>query len=514
MSKNLSIMKFKFKYIGIVIAVFAFTSCGDLVVEPKGTALEENYYKNRDEAYAGLVAVYDVLGFTQGFVSKVGSLNSASDDHYAGGGGPTDMNDFQVWSNYTLDPSVGPQSALWKKGYSGAFRANVLLSKLPDVPMDEAEKSRFAAEAKLLRAYFYFDLVRLFENIPLITEPVAASDMFSVLQVEPSLVYEQIEKDITEALPDLPKIVTGDERARVTQGVAHALLGKVYLYQEKWADAASELAIVNGTPGALNAEFGYKLVDDFGDLFRTDNEFNSESIFEISYTNASAGIWDCGDCTDGNLLAVMAGPRGFERTADGEAAGIPNYVSGWSFFTITPSLVDAMEGDPRYPYTIANIQEWEDAGLVNYTPGYMDTGYFLEKFAGKAEDKWSGAGNWELNYPHNIYEIRLADTYLLEAEALVNAGGDLGRAQALLDAVRDRVGLGTVPVTLDNIFNERRLELAGEGHRWFDLVRTGRAASALAFKGFQPGKHEVLPIPLAELNNTQLKQNLEYGGSL
>lgn len=509
-------MNFKFKYIGVLAAVFAFTSCGDdfLNVEPKGTALEENYYRNRDEAYNGLVAVYDVLGFTQGFVSKVGSLNSASDDHFAGGGGPTDMNAFQVWSNYSLDPSVGPQDALWKRSYSGIFRANVLLSKLPDVDMDEGEKARFTAEAKVLRAYFHFDAVRLFKNVPLFTEPVAASDMFNVVQASPADVYKQIETDIKEAMDALPKMVSGPERARLTEGAAHALLGKVYLYQEKWADAASELAIVNGTPGVLNAEYGYKLVDDFGDLFKVSNEFNSESIFEISYTNASGGVWDCGDCTDGNLLAVMAGPRGFERTAAGEAAGIPNYVSGWSFFTITPSLIDAMEGDPRYPHTIADMQEWEDEGLVSYTPGFMDTGYFLEKFAAKQEDKSTGAGNWELNYPHNIYEIRLADTYLMEAEALVRGSGDAGRAQDLLDAVRARVGLTSVPATFENIFNERRLELAGEGHRWFDLVRTGKAAAALAFKGFQAGKHEVLPIPLLELANTKIQQNKEYGGTL
>jgi hypothetical protein len=102
----------------------------------------------------------------------------------------------------------------------------------------------------------------------------------------------------------------------------------------------------------------------------------------------------------------------------------------------------------------------------------------------------------------------------MEAEALVRGSGDLGRAQELLDAVRGRVGLASVPATFDNILNERRLELAGEGHRWFDLVRTGRAAAALAFKGFQAGKHEVLPIPLNELTNTKIQQNIEYGGTL
>src|SRR5690606_10876012 len=113
----------------------------------------------------------------------------------------------------------------------------------------------------------------------------------------------------------------------------------------------------------------------------------------------------------------------------------------------------------------------------------------------------------------NVYEIRLADSYLLEAEALVRGGGNTSRAQALLDAVRARVGLASVPVTIDTILEERRLELAGEGHRWFDLIRNGRAAEALASKGFIAGKHEILPIPLLELDNTLMEQNQEYGGT-
>ncbi|HXB92036.1 MAG TPA: RagB/SusD family nutrient uptake outer membrane protein, partial [Puia sp.] len=107
-------------------------------------------------------------------------------------------------------------------------------------------------------------------------------------------------------------------------------------------------------------------------------------------------------------------------------------------------------------------------------------------------------------------DIRLADTYLMEAEALVRGGGDMSKAQFYLDQVRARVGLPSVPVSLNNIYNERRLELATEGHRFFDLVRTGQAATVLASKGFQANKNEILPIPLQELNNTKLVQNPGY----
>ena len=115
-----------------------------------------------------------------------------------------------------------------------------------------------------------------------------------------------------------------------------------------------------------------------------------------------------------------------------------------------------------------------------------------------------------MNYQQDDYIIRLADTYLMEAEALVQGGGDIARAATLLNAVRARVGLAPIAATLDNIYNERRLELATEGHRWFDLVRTGQAPTVLAFKGFKANKNEVLPIPLFELNNTKLVQNPGY----
>jgi starch-binding outer membrane protein, SusD/RagB family len=445
----------------------------------------------------------------------VGAMNSASDDHYAGGGGPNDISDFQVISNYTLTPATGPQGELWRKGFSGIFRANVILSKLPEVPMDENLKKRYAAEAKFLRAHFYFDLVRLFRNVPLFTSPVSTSEMYNVVQASPEEVYKQIEQDLKEAMaePNLPnQVPVATEGGRATQGAVHALLGKVYLYQQKWNEAAAELAEVNGaTPGQPNAKYGYQLLSNFGDLWKSTaaTKFNRESVFEVGFTSMSGGTWDCVACTEGNVLNIMTGPRGYTV----KAAGAPDYVSGWSFLVVTPDLFNAIHNDPRYRYTIANLDSLEKAGAVSYEKGYMNTGYFLEKFAGRVSNRSTGAGNAELNFPQNLYEIRLADTYLMEAEALVKGGGNQSRAQQLLDAVRARVGLGSVPATFENIFQERRLELAGEGHRWFDLVRTGQAATVLASRGFVAGKHEILPIPLLELENTRLEQSKEWGGT-
>src|SRR5690606_629430 len=172
----------------------------------------------------------------------------------------------------------------------------------------------------------------------------------------------------------------------------------------------------------------------FGDLFEVDNKFNSESILEISFTNTSVGDWGCIDCTEGNVLNIMVGPRSYSPGAGG-----PDYVAGWGFLPLTNDLVDLLEGDPRYPYTVIDMAQLAAEGNGSYAPGYMDTGYFLEKFAGRESDRWTGAGSFELNFPQNMYDIRLADTYLLEAEALVRGGGNAGRAAALLNAVRARV---------------------------------------------------------------------------
>jgi hypothetical protein len=477
-----------------------------ITIQPKGQFLTQNYYQDRAQAYTGLVAAYDVMRKNAGgFENMITMMNAGSDDNYAGGGGATDGAGIQGFSNYTLNANIIPRS-FWSDHYQGVFRANILLQKLPGTTMDAAEKARFTAESKALRATYYFNLVRMFKNIPLLLTPLGASEIYDVTQSTPAAVYTQIEKDLNDAIPNLPSALNmPTEAGRFTKVGAQAMLGKVYLYDNKKTEAAAILAQVNGTPGQPN-QYGNKLLPRFSDLWVFTNKFNSESLLEATHTNQSNADWGFwgSSADEGNSASQMVGPRSYQKVGP-NAPDI--YPSGWSFNVWTQDFYDLIKTDPRFSATVLDVKALAAAGEARYIEGYQNTGYFLRKFIPLRSDIRTGGGAVELNFQQNDYIIRLADTYLLEAEAL---GGTGARAQALLDAVRARAGVPSVPVTMDAIKTERRLELAGEGHRFFDLVRWGDAPAKLASRGFVAGKNEVFPIPAQELQGTKLVQNPGY----
>lgn len=501
--------KINIKYsVAVLLASLTIASCDEfLEVPPKGAFLTQNYYADRDQAYGALIGVYDAIRKnTGGFENMLALMNAGSDDHVAGGGSASDGLQLHVFDDFTVTPDNVAES-YWSEHYQGIFRANTLLSKIEAVPMDEAEKARFVAETKALRALYYFNLVRLFRNIPLLLEPLNATNLYEPTQADPEAVYDQIETDLLQAMEDLPPTVSGSENGRLTKGGAQALLGKVYLYRGKNADAAAQLAEVNGTPGGTSV-YGYKLLSNFSDLWVFDNKFNSEAIIECTHSNQSRNDWDFwGSGRDeGNTLNVMVGIRSYSKL--NPASSAPDVMpGGWSFSTFTQDFYDFIKDDPRFDATVFDIASYEEAGDVSYVHGDEDLGYYLNKFMPRPSDISTLGGAQDLNFQQDSYIIRLADTYLMEAEAL-GATGE--RAQALLDAVRARVGLSSVPVSMEAIKAERRLELAGEGHRFFDLVRWGDAATVLASDGFVAGKNEVLPIPSREINGTKLTQNPGY----
>ncbi|MEZ2335064.1 RagB/SusD family nutrient uptake outer membrane protein [Mucilaginibacter sp. RCC_168] len=497
----------KSKYIiytgAILLGVGALASCKKSFLEltPQGQFLQSNYYANPAEALTAVVAAYDPLvtetgGIDNTYSSPLGALNAASDDCYAGGGSSSDVPAWQAINNYTLSPTVGPQNQFWAINFQGVNRADVLLEQLPKVPGLSADLlKRYTAEGQFLRAHYYFDLVRLFKNVPLILTTLNISNVYQQPQAPTEAVYAQIEKDLLAAIDGLPVTIIPSENGRVSQGAAKALLGKVYLYEKKWSDAARLL-------NDVNTNYSYKLLPNYGDIFSTKNKFNSESIFELVHSGTQSYTWSNWDQFKSNVYVQMVGPRSY--------TGPIYYSGGYGFSPVTTQLADAMKGDPRYGYTIVNIDSLTKATKTSYAPSYQNTGYFIQKYAPINANKVT-TGITELNWPNDYIEIRLADTYLMEAEADLNGGGSTARAQTLLDAVRSRVGLPSVAATLQNVYTERRLELATEGHRWFDLVRWGQAPTALSFKGFKAGVNEILPIPLNETTNgSQVKQNPGY----
>jgi len=505
----------------IMLGAAVITSCSDsfLNVEPKGQSLESNYYSSPDDAYAALVAAYSPLTYANTFDNDYIMENSASDDCYTGGGGPSDGAGWQCLNDMTQLTPAQVSAGVWNVNFVGVKQSNLLLSKIDGVPgLSDADKTRYTAEVKFLRALYYFKLVKWYGNVPLFTTPQTTDEIYVATQATSSEVYAQIEKDLTEAIPDLPETVVSDENGRATQGAAKALLGKTYLYEKKWVAAASSLKDVNGTPGGTS-KYGYHLLGNYGDIFNPDNSFSTESIFEIQKTGSQKLTWGNYPNLYGNMYDLEVGPRGYSLKGDRKSA--PDLVSGWSFNPITPDLHDAMvvggKYDPRYKYTIINLDSLVAAGQCSYDKNacYAATGYIIAKHA-PLKKYTSSAGESGLNFRQDILLIRLSDTYLMEAEALVMANTDLSRAQALLDAVRARVGLPSVPVTMNAIKHERRMEFATEGVRYFDLVRWGDAPTVLNnmkngfSKHFTAGKNEVIPIPLAELTNTKMVQNPGY----
>jgi len=503
-------MKKLIQIISLSFAIMLVSSCGKdwLDLDPKGTTLETNFYQNEDEIFEALVATYDILqwGGTDGWTMKVGLLNAASDDCYAGGSDASDQPNWVAFDNFTIDPFLGPQSGLWRKGFIGIYRANLVLEKLETVEdLGEEFKARTSAEAKFLRAYYYFDLMRFFGNIPLIDGVLATDEIYTQTQADPAAVYALIESDLNDARNtfELPETLPSSELGRVTKGAANALLGKVILFQNNESRMAEAAMIFEEV---INSGI-YDLEQDFGDIFANDNEFGIESVFEINHSGNQQGDYGNfgnGD-TEGNYDVQFFGMRDYVG---------PLYAGGWSFCPITEDLVALMQNDPRFQHTIINATALQQQG-ASYTAAYQDTGYFIRKYAG-LQDDLALSGEAALNWGNNVRDIRLADVYLMAAEALARSGGDM-QARSYLNRVRTRVGLQPVGGIsgndlLEAIYRERRLELATEGHRFFDLVRTGKAGAALGDQGFTVGKNEVLPIPQTEIDITEgnLIQNSGY----
>lgn len=490
-------MKSILKFI-LFLTLISFAGCSDdfVEVEPAGSNAED-FFNNQQEYEAALIGAYDLLQAT--FWNVLTDV-IASDD-YAAGGDPFnyDQPTLQNIDQMIHTPSDENQLRdIWGLMYAGMNRANYLLEFKNKTEF--AGRDEIIAETYFLRAYYTFELVKHFGNIPLKTEErngtlrirdvrVFPEDEFGLERVaDVPTAYSLIEADLLEAIPNLP--MTQDHPYEVTKGAAQALLGKVYLYhgtydQSKFADAATVLNQV-----IASGQYSLTQGDDYLNLFEGIGENGSESVFEIQYTGVQAASWACITCSQGSYFPKFCGPR--------SPYDNPDYDAGWGFCIPQLELYDLFdENDLRRDVTFYDLR---DADEDSYSPSRDASGLYNKKYLPRKADDREGAD--PLNYANNYRSIRYADVLLMAAEAEAQSGG--GNAIDYLNQVRFRAYgdnshdyNGDEGNLLDAIYLERRKELAGEGHRFFDLVRTNRAASSI--EGFTSNKNEFFPIPLIEL---------------
>lgn len=475
----------------LTITMLALGSCTKdyLDTEPKTELTTDNFYKTPSDAFDALVGCYDGLQIAVGASETAFPVAAEvlSDDCF-GGTGNSDDYKYQMLDEFDVNRSpsnINVFDDTWVKYYQAIFRCNALLEKMDQVEWgaDQGLKTTYESEARFIRAYLYFDMVRLFGPVPLLTEP--SEDIIPRFKVEE--VYEVIAEDLSFAATEMDDVsYTALPSGRVTKWAAKSLLARVYLYYTGYYGTSDLVGVVNQSTALAHiedviAQSGHGLVDDFKTLWpaASVNDFagedNKEIVFSVKFTYTS----DYDGNTDGNHWMVMYGMREFDH--------LP-YGRGWGV-TVNPELYNLYkEGDRRRDATVIAIDEEEIP--FNKQDGQREyTGYYNKKYApmtaidedgklGSIAEQLGGT-NFQIGQFQDYYAIRYSDVLLMAAE-LGSVSG-----QQYFDEVRQRA-LGTDFVSLtanqSNILNERHMEFALEGIRYWDLLRQGigTASTALA----------------------------------
>lgn len=475
------------KIISIVaLASVLMMSCkkGFIDLLPVSTVSTDALYKTDEDFNDAVIGVYSLL---QNEYRTFWQYNLVSDDSRH----QWPSEDIRLrLDNYTYQTNEGKFLNSWGNFYGIIFRANTILEKIADVdPTVVTNKDRYTAEAKFLRAFAYFDLVRLFGDVPMVTKVITDAEALKTPREKVETIYnEVIIKDLLDAEKGLPVSYAGPDVGRATKGAAAAILGKVYLTKKDFVNAESKLKEVT--------TMGYALLPNYNDLFDyTKDEHHSEYIFDIEY---QSGIQEGSPFTNDFFPSDPATEQ-FYGVFQG--AGDSN--------TPSDGLFDIFkQGDLRKDVSVARGFTDDNGNYVPLT-GAVGAKSFTKKFITPVTLGGDSKVNWKV--------IRYADVLLMLAEAM-NENNKTSEALIYLNMVRTRAGLTgysnlTQNDAREKIYLERRLELSLEGQRWFDLVRTGRAYETLQPLGMKP--YMVLfPIPLDQIrivnDPTILSQNPGY----
>jgi hypothetical protein len=494
-------MKRKQFFIAILLIVL-LTNCEDFLnLRPEATipAMGIDYTKS-ENIFLSVSASYAKLRNYGAHVFPYIGAFEVTSDNADKGSSPEDNPPMKEMDDLTYQSGNGLINDLWISYFDIVSGANYAVHQMPLFTAsllnstDKEYALKCQGEAKTIRAYAYFNLTRLFGRVPIIDTTLTAEQLASVSQSTTVQLYSFIEKDLTEAIAVLPDSYTNDWAGRITKFTAIALKAKVHLYQNEWDSVASltDKIIVSGKFGLLAS---------FREVFSINGENSRESLFEIQSSTLGKTT---GDQTFIEY-AYVQGPRG----------NYPSGMQGWGFCTPSQDLIGfyTSRGEVIRPATTllyrgTKTPEGDSIKTICTNPVYNGKVY-----TPLVNNNWNYNG---YGFDHNVRILRYSDVLLMYAEAKVRGASFPTTCGLSVDdavnLVRTRSGLtGLTSVTLQQIWDERRAELALEEDRFFDLVRTGLASTVLAGKGFTPGKHELFPIPSAQMQlNSKLTQNNGY----
>lgn len=500
----------KIKNILLLFIGLNILGCSEFIDnEVTGTQTLDNYYSNFSEVNKAIIGCYASLSpqdwWENDFFWMVGDI--CSDDAFKGNTNDGDQRDFGNLANFNINSSNEWIDIKWRYTYQGIFRCNLAIKNIPEAPIEEDQINMFVAEAKFLRALYYFELVKNFGGVPMLTEPLSVQEA-NLARATESDIWAQIEQDFTDASVYLPhkSELQASTIGRATKDASIAYLAKAALYQNKFEEAQDlALEVINSQEFNLN--------DSFDNVWSINNPNGNGSIFEIQ--NSYNELYD-----SGSALCVLSRSR-----ADG----------GWGFCTPSSNLDVFMGDDPRRVHTIIRHGEYVDADHPSYDTGLSEnmTGRINRKYYLSFDERPASSEHTRSGLNHIL--LRYADLLLMHAEAAYHNGDEIN-ARLSLNKVRARVGLDQINSTgiqlIEDIYKERRMELAMEGHRYYDLKRSGRLTNAMnAFLNynlnvstdpydsgndegqfFDPNVHYLFPIPQSEidLSGGEIIQNPGY----
>lgn len=478
--------------LALVLVTLSACKKSFLEVDPQGQRTVQSFWKTSDDATQAVNAIYGNLRSAgQVGIASVGIESLGSDDADPGAK-QSDIPEMYQFDNFSVTSSNQFVGSFWAALYTEINLCNQVLDNVDTMStVDGSLKARYGAEAKFVRAYCYFRLVRAYGGVPLHLNVPKVPAEFNRERASAAEVWAAIEKDLTDAEAVLPVTYgSANDRGRATKGAAQALRAKAAMYQKKWSDVKlySDKVISSGA---------YALFTNYSTLFTIPNELSVESVFEVQ----------------ADLVIGAEGGASFPWSQNSECQ-TPENQNGWGWNVPSLDLMSAFSaaGDnTRMNATVITVPE--TVGGDNIVQNGNNNSRYNQKAYVPSSYYVSG-------YPRgtqkNIIAIRYADVLLMNAEANNELGNGAVAATAL-NAVRARAGLtattATDQATLRTaIWNERRLELAMEGDRYFDVIRQGRAAALFGAKGWVANKNEVWPIPYNEilLSGGKLKQNPGY----